>query len=321
VAAEVGPDPQRHEITFQNGDVRYSAGSGLSMIGRQGKVLNSVFRDPEPAGQRNRHGQLRQDIRPGQRRRRQRGPRVRLQHAVELAAAGHQLPRLKNSTKKPTDTKARIHHNLIHDVMLRSADSAAIDSLGTDHQYVRIDHNVIYNVTGKGRKYGIYFDFAAGGVVHHNLVYNVTDPSTSTGTRSEARKTCGCSTTWASLTSRKGVGWKPVPARAPGASSSTTSSLTASGPADGTAGSPRRSKRRRSATISLATMTCSSTRRTPTWQRGLPVKKTATDAINKGVKVPPYDDKLVGLPDIGAFELGVAPWTVGAGKMPTKSSK
>jgi hypothetical protein len=32
-------------ITFQNGEVRYSAGSGLSVFGRQNRVLNSVFRD------------------------------------------------------------------------------------------------------------------------------------------------------------------------------------------------------------------------------------------------------------------------------------
>jgi hypothetical protein len=82
---------------------------------------------------------------------------------------------LKNSTKDPRDVRARIHHNLIHDVMLRSFDSAAIDSLGTNHQYVRIDHNLIYNLQGE-RKYGIYFDFASHGIVDHNVVYNVTRP-------------------------------------------------------------------------------------------------------------------------------------------------
>jgi hypothetical protein len=82
---------------------------------------------------------------------------------------------LKNSTNDPNDVRARIPHNVIHDVMLRSFDSAAIDSLGTNHQYVRIDHNLIYNLRGE-RRYGIYFDFTSGGVVDHNVVYNVTRP-------------------------------------------------------------------------------------------------------------------------------------------------
>jgi hypothetical protein len=47
---------------------------------------------------------------------------------------------LKNSTK--THRRAGAHPpQPDHDVMLRSFDSAAIDSLGTNHQYVRIDHN------------------------------------------------------------------------------------------------------------------------------------------------------------------------------------
>ncbi|HEX8832717.1 MAG TPA: hypothetical protein VF719_00890, partial [Abditibacteriaceae bacterium] len=44
-------------------------------------------------------------------------------------------------------------------------------------------------------------------------------------------------------------------------------------------------------------------------------------AINQGIEVPPYDDKLVGLPDIGAYEYGVAPWAVGAKPVKPASSK
>jgi hypothetical protein len=32
-------------LTFKNGEVRYSAGSGLSVFGRQNKIINNVFRD------------------------------------------------------------------------------------------------------------------------------------------------------------------------------------------------------------------------------------------------------------------------------------
>ncbi|HEY0009530.1 MAG TPA: DUF1565 domain-containing protein, partial [Tepidisphaeraceae bacterium] len=163
-------------LVFQNGEVRYSAGSGLSVFGRNNKVLNSVFRDLNLSASETGMVNFGKTYDPGN------GEVISEDHEFgyntlfNSPQQGINFRALRNSTKRPTDTKARIHHNLIHDVMLRSADSAAIDSLGVDHQYVRIDHNVIYNVTGKGRKYGIYFDFAAGGVVHHNLVYNVTDP-------------------------------------------------------------------------------------------------------------------------------------------------
>jgi hypothetical protein len=51
-------------------------------------------------------------------------------------------------------------------------------------------------------------------------------------------------------------------------------------------------------------------------RRNYGLKSTAVTAINQGVEVPPYDDKLIGLPDIGAYEFGVAPWAVGAKKVP-----
>jgi hypothetical protein len=100
-------------------------------------------------------------------------------------AAGHQLPRAQEQHQDPRDVRARIHHNLIHDVMLRSFDSAALTRWART-TVRRIDHNVIYNLQGE-RKYGIYFDFASHGIVDHNVVYNVTRPSTSTGTRTGAQ--------------------------------------------------------------------------------------------------------------------------------------
>ena len=48
--------------------------------------------------------------------------------------------------------------------MLRCFDVAAIDSLGINHQYVRIGHNLIYNLQD-WRKDGIYFDFSSHGIL------------------------------------------------------------------------------------------------------------------------------------------------------------
>jgi hypothetical protein len=70
---------------------------------------------------------------------------------------------------------ARVHHNLIHDVMLRTHDSGAIDQFGTDAQWVRIDHNVIYNMP-QFLHIGIYLDFGTRYIIDHNVIYNVERP-------------------------------------------------------------------------------------------------------------------------------------------------
>jgi uncharacterized protein YjdB len=85
---------------------------------------------------------------------------------------------------------ARIHHNEIYDFMLRSYDSGALDVVGMDLQWVRIDHNRIYNTRPEAkigdRKYGIYLDYGGGpnslnrvrATVDHNVVWDVTNPMT-----------------------------------------------------------------------------------------------------------------------------------------------
>jgi hypothetical protein len=83
---------------------------------------------------------------------------------------------------------ARVHHNEIFDFMRRSHDSSAIDVVGSDLQWARIDHNVIYNTLADARvgtrKYGIYLDYGGGGVnriratVDHNVVWDVNNPMT-----------------------------------------------------------------------------------------------------------------------------------------------
>jgi hypothetical protein len=162
-------------ITFQNGEVRYSAGSGLSVFGRGNKVLNSVFRDLNLSASEAGMVNFGKTYDPGNFVVVSEDHEFGYNTLFNSPQQGVNFRALKNSTKDPRDVRARIHHNLIHDVMLRSFDSAAIDSLGTNHQYVRIDHNLIYNLQGE-RKYGIYFDFASHGIVDHNVVYNVTRP-------------------------------------------------------------------------------------------------------------------------------------------------
>jgi hypothetical protein len=308
-------------ITFQNGHVRYSAGSGMSVFGRQNKVLNSVFRDlnfsVSEAGMVN----FGKTYDPGNFVVISENHEFGYNTLYNSPQQGINFRALKNSTKNPNDVRARIHHNLIHDVMLRCFDSAAIDSLGTNHQYLRIDHNVIYNLQGE-RKYGVYFDFASHGIVDHNVVYNVTRPY-----NINWNPDTGPQNMW--LLNNVGISDLPTGAGLETGSSSSEGSIIrnnilangiwAGGWNGGT-------------TTALALATISNNILTgnglfvdsanPNMSlRKYQLKSSASTAINKGVTVAPYDDKLVGLPDLGAYEYGVAPWTVGAKPLKVASPK
>ncbi len=304
--------------TFQNSEVRYSAGSGLSVFGRESKVLNNVFRDlnfsVSEAGMVN----FGKTYDPGNFVVVSEDHEFGYNTLYNSPQQGINFRALKNSTKSPTYVRARIHHNLIHDVMLRSFDSAAIDSLGTNHQYVRIDHNVIYNLQGE-RRYGIYFDFASHGIVDHNVVYNVTRPFNINW--DPAR---GPQNMW--ILNNVGISDLPKGAGLDTGSPSSEGSIIRNniwsngihaGGWNGGVTTPLAK-----ATISnniLASDALFLDSTNPNMARrsyGLkmpPISgSTASTTINRGVEVPPYDDKVVGLPDIGAYEYGVAPWTVGA---------
>ena len=303
-------------ITFQNGDLRYSAGSGLCMMGRNGKILNSVFRDlnlsVSEAGMVN----FGKTYDPGN------GVAVSEDHEFgyntlsNSPQQGVNFRALKNSTKKPEDSRARIHHNLIHDVMLRCFDSAAIDSLGSDHQYVRIDHNVIYNLQGE-RKYGIYFDFASHGIVDHNLVYNVTRPININWDPKRGRQNIWVLNNIGISDLPKGAGLDT------GADSSEGSILHNNIWSNGVSsggwnGGVHKilNKAKISNNILASDELFIDSENAMMALRNYQLKGSASVAINKGLSVPPYDDKAVNQVDIGAYEFGVAAWTVGAGKMP-----
>ena len=93
-------------IIFRNGDIRYRAASGISMLGREGKILNSVFRDlnlrVSEAGMVN----FRKTYDPGN------GVVISEDHEFAYNTLYHSPQQginfrvLKNSTKKPEDTRA-----------------------------------------------------------------------------------------------------------------------------------------------------------------------------------------------------------------------
>jgi hypothetical protein len=300
------------KITFQNGEVRYSSASGLSIIGRQNKVLNNVLHDlnfsVSEAGLVNfgSQGGLSEDHDFG------------YNTLYNSPQQGINYRGLRNSTNDPKNSKARIHHNRIYDVMLRCFDSSAIDSAGTSHQYVRIDHNLIYNLTGE-RQYGVYFDFGSNGIIDHNVIYNVHDPININSSGQEPQN----------MWILNNIAISSDPKRAgieTGASSSVGSIIRNniwslgiwSGNWPGGVDRVLAGAIISNNILASDDLFVDSTNKDMAL-RNYQLKSTATTAINQGISIPPYDDKLVGLPDIGAYEYGVAPWTVGAGQMKVSS--
>jgi hypothetical protein len=286
------------------------------MFGRNGKILNSVFRDlnlsVSEAGMVN----FGKTYDPGH------GAIVSDDHEFAYNTLfnspqqGVNYRALKNSTKKPDDVRARIHHNLIYDVMLRCFDSAAIDSLGSVHDYVRIDHNVIYNLQGE-RKYGIYFDFAGGGIVDHNVVYNVTIPF---NINWDPKR--GPQNIW--LLNNVGISNEAKRGGLETGAKSSEGSIIHNniwsngiwaGGWNGGLTTPLELAKISHNILASHDLFVDSTNQNMAL-RNYQLKNTASTAINQGLSVPPYDDKLVGPPDIGAYEVGVTAWTVGAGRMP-----
>ena len=77
---------------------------------------------------------------------------------------------------------ARIHHNVIHDCLLRVHDSGLLGGGYSNFNWMRIDHNILYNSVGHLR-IGIYADFGDLNlndvtrlIIDHNVIYNIERP-------------------------------------------------------------------------------------------------------------------------------------------------
>jgi hypothetical protein len=159
-------------ITLQNSEIHYSAGSGVSVFGRANKILNNKIWDVNYSSSE--CGAVNTGL--------QYDPSLVISEDHEIAyntifntpQQGINIRALVNSSKtKPG--MARIHHNIIHDFMLKTHDSGGIDTYNTDGGWVRIDHNIIYNSTLM-LAIGFYLDFGTNYIVDHNLFYNVERP-------------------------------------------------------------------------------------------------------------------------------------------------
>jgi hypothetical protein len=169
------------DLVIRNSEIAWSAGCGLVMIGQRNKAINNIVHDTNYTatdggaiglGVRNWTHSFDHE--------------VAYNTIYNTGIDGIEFGSLKNSTANIQDIRARIHHNLVHDTVLQSADSGAMHTFASDGQWTRIDHNVIYNTGPHPDAYlyfGIYLDYApddgktpARYVVDHNVIYTTPSP-------------------------------------------------------------------------------------------------------------------------------------------------
>ncbi len=161
--------------TIQNCTIEYAATSALSVSGYGNKVLNNTIAHTNymcsNAGAIN-TGFVCQDAEIAN----------NVIYNTTMMALNFKYSKNSNLS---TPNKYRIHHNTMYDFMRRSGDSGAIDIVGEDGQGIRIDHNLIYNTTPiiGNMVHGIYLDFGGGpGIdignftLDHNVILDVPAP-------------------------------------------------------------------------------------------------------------------------------------------------
>ena len=145
---------------IKNSIIRFSFANAISLLGNRHKILNNLIEDIAYSGCE--YGAI--------------GQSGAFAWDCEMAyntirRTGRSGIRLGFRNSDPDNIVARVHHNEISDFMLQDWDGGGIYH-GGDGGFLRIDHNVIHD--GKGYIVsGIYPDFGKNYVYDHNVIYNV----------------------------------------------------------------------------------------------------------------------------------------------------
>jgi hypothetical protein len=150
------------DCVVQNCRVRYSAGNGITLLGRRNRAVNNLIEDvaymPIDASGINTGGaadSFDHDIG---------------YNTIRRTGRSGITPRnLRNSDLK--DLVARVHHNDISHCMLQDFDGGAIYA-GGDGTFVRLDHNWCHDISGFTAS-GVYPDILTNWVVDHNVTWNL----------------------------------------------------------------------------------------------------------------------------------------------------
>jgi hypothetical protein len=206
---------------------------------------------------------------------------------------------------------ARIHHNILHHAALRASDVGFMDEASENFNWIRIDHNILYGASD-ALIFGIYHDFGGGkydpgykdktylparSIIDHNVIYDIPYPMGING--SDDLKIFNNTV----ITSGLGKG---IPNGLETEDYCKNSFL----------------KNNISQIGSEYSINAEVTNNVLPGNSGIEfndlenkdfsLTENAVAAIDKGVNIPGYDDVLVGLPDLGAYEYGLPKWTAGA---------
>lgn len=146
-----------------NSHIAYSAGNGVSVYGLRNRVVNNHVHDVNYVG-----GEY-SGVHLG----------FLNTYAVDCEIAWNTIHDSGRSLiyygrlRQGANSEARIHHNALSNGLILTDDSGAIYSWGQNHDWLEIDHNRIHDIRDRAAGTGIYLDGANDKVVvHHNLVHD-----------------------------------------------------------------------------------------------------------------------------------------------------
>jgi len=283
--------------TLKNCNIEYSATAAVHMSGAGNKVLNNIIANTNYMCANS--GAIVtafvcQD------------PEIGYNTIYNTTVMAINFTRAKNSNVNVPD-QLRIHHNTIYNFMLRSGDSGAIDAAGVDAQWGRIDHNTIYNTTTPTGQntHGVYLDYAGVDglsrmTIDHNVIYNVPVPVMISATRfSNVYNNV--------LLGHPSYPTQPIVANFGGSYNGIDVKIynnIMSGVTNVTGGAPNLSLASISNNITNATGTVLTDLFVDAANHDYHLKPTATAAIDKGISVGVYDEGVIALVDLGAYEQG-----------------
>jgi hypothetical protein len=146
--------------------VRYSAGNGITLMGRRCKAIDNLVTDVnymsvDCSAVSTGGAATSQDHEIG------------YNTIVRCGRSGITYRQLQNSD--PTKLVARIHHNDISACMLQDWDGGAMYSANQDAKFLRVDHNLMHDIEGFSNS-GFYEDYCRNIIVDHNIMWNLEWP-------------------------------------------------------------------------------------------------------------------------------------------------